>query len=112
MQQLGVGRDEGELLVAGEQGSGSDDLVAVGQRHEVPLVAVAQVVGLDPLDHARAGAECEAGAVVVERHERERAIVEVQELAQRDAALQVRCRRRGRVSPEGPTTLRSVNPST
>ena len=61
VQQLGVGGDEAQRLVAGRQLDGADDLVAVLERDDVPLVAV-EHLGVDPLDDAVAGAEREARA--------------------------------------------------
>ena len=70
MEQLRVGGDEAELLVARAQLDRADHLVAVLEPDHVPLVP-AEDLGVDPLHHALAGAEREAGAVGPERAERE-----------------------------------------
>ena len=59
VQQLGVGGDEAELLVAGHQLDRADDLVAVLEPDDLPLVAV-EHLGVDPLDDALRG--CRAPA--------------------------------------------------
>ena len=60
MQQLGVGGDEAQLLLAGAELEATDHLVTVGERDHLPVVAV-EPLGADPLDHAMARPECESG---------------------------------------------------
>ena len=57
VQQLGVGGDEAELLVAAAQLDRADHLVAVGEPDHLPGVPVAEQLRVDPLDDALPGAE-------------------------------------------------------
>ena len=59
VQQLGVAGDEAESLLAGAQLDRADDLVAVLERDDVPVVP-AERLRVDPLHHALPGAEREA----------------------------------------------------
>ena len=64
VQQLRVGRDEHELLVAGRELDRADDAVAVVEPDHGPRVGRRRDVGRHPLDHAVGRAEREAGPLV------------------------------------------------
>ena len=84
-----------ELLVAGAQLDRADHLVAVLERDHLPVVAVAEHLGVDPLDDALPGAERQAGAVggaAWSGASTRSPGSSDEELADRRAALQVRVR--------------------
>ena len=82
VEQLRVGGDEAEGLVAGGELDRADDLVAVLERDDLPLVP-AEDLRVDPLDDALAGAEGEPGAVGGQRGERQRALAGLERAAPR-----------------------------
>ena len=90
VQQLRVGGDEAQHLVAGEQLDGTDDLVVVLEADDVPLVA-AHDLRVDPLHHTGACAERETGSVARQRRQGQGAFAdpEGQDLAERQPALEV-----------------------
>ena len=66
-QQLGVVRDEDQVLLARAQLGRADDAVAVLEGDDLQLVLVGRVVGHHPLDHALFGADRQARGGLVQR---------------------------------------------
>ena len=89
VQQLGVGGDEAEGLLAGGELEGAHHLVVALEGDDLPLVA-GQDLGGDALDDAVAGAQRQAGPVGLQTGEGERTLAgrEVDDLAQGEATLQ------------------------
>ena len=102
VQQLRVGADEAQLLVAGAQLDRADHLVAVLEADHVPLVP-AEDLGVHPLHHALPGAEREAGPVGAQRAQREHplAVLERAHQVEGQPALEVRVVGRARAAPAG-----------
>ncbi len=65
MQELGVGRDEDDVLVFGEQLDGADYSVAFLEADHLEFIAVRREVGDYSFDHALGRSQGQAAALLV-----------------------------------------------